>query len=329
VDWKEKNVLITGATGFVGSWLAQNLIDKGSNVIALVRDDLPKSALNFMGVYPKLKAVVNGDISDFGLVKRVFNEYEINCCFHLAAQTIVGVANESPMPTFETNIKGSWNMLEAARMSKTLERIVIASTDKVYGEPMKVPITEDHPLLASYPYDVSKACVDMLSHMYFSTYGLPIGITRCSNIYGGGDLNFSRIVPGTVKSVIFNESPIIRSDGTPIRDYIYVLDAVNAYIVLAENLDKNGVKGNAFNFGAAVPIRVLDLVNKIIQISGKNLKPTILGQGKMKAEIDAQYLSSKKSESLLGWKPRISIEEGLKKTIEWYNNFFKTYRESS
>jgi CDP-glucose 4,6-dehydratase len=324
MNWEGRNVLITGANGFVGSWLAESLINKKANVIALIRDYVPSSTLNYMGISQKLKAIVNGDITDFFSVKRVFNEYEIDTCFHLAAQTIVGVANRSPIPTFETNIKGTWNILEAALNSKTIERIVIASTDKVYGEPIKLPIKEDHPLLATYPYDASKACADIISHTYFKTYGLPVGITRCCNIYGGGDLNFSRIVPDTVRSIIFNKNPIIRSDGTPVRDFIFVADVVEAYLYLAENLERKDVKGEAFNFGSNSPIKILDLVNKVIEISGKKLKPTILGKGKQKGEINVQYLSIEKAEKLLKWKPKVSLEEGLKKTIEWYTNYFSS-----
>jgi len=330
MNWKDKNVLITGASGFVGSWLAKSLVEKKANVIALVRDHVPDSPLIYMDIYPQLKAVVDGDIIDHDTVNRVFNEYDIDTCFHLAAQTIVGAANREPIPTFQTNIKGTWNILDVALKSEILEKIVIASTDKVYGEPIKLPITEEHPLSAIYPYDASKACVEMLTRTYFETYGLPIAITRCCNIYGGGDLNFSRIIPDTIRSIIFNKSPIIRSDGTPVRDFIYITDVVNAYITLAENLDKKNVKGEAFNFGSNSPVKILDLVNKIIKISGKNLKAVIKGKGKPKGEISEQYLSIEKADKILKWKPEVPLEMGLKKTIEWYENFFaKTSKESS
>jgi len=322
MDWKGKNVLVTGASGFVGSWLAKSLVEKKANVIALVRDHVPDSPLIYMGTYPKLKAVVDGDIINYHSVNRVFNEYDIDTCFHLAAQTIVGAANRSPLPTFGTNIKGTWNILEVALKSDTLERIIIASTDKAYGEPLKLPITEDHRLLATYPYDASKACVEILTHTYFKTYGLPVGITRCCNIYGGGDLNFSRIVPDTIRSIIFNKNPIIRSDGTPVRDFIYITDVVDAYIKLVENLDKKNVKGEAFNFGSNSPIKILDLVDKMIKISGKDLKPVIKGKGKLKGEISVQYLSIEKAKKILKWKPKIPLETGLKKTIKWYKDFF-------
>lgn len=322
VEWKDKNVLITGATGFVGSWLTKALIERGANVIVFVRDYVPATPLKYMGVYDNVGAAASGDITDYNSIRRVFNEYEIDTCFHLAAQTIVGVANRSPVPTFETNIKGTWNILEAARNSETIKRVVVASTDKVYGEPKELPITEQHPLLAAYPYDASKACVERLCGVFATTYGLPISITRCCNIYGGGDLNFSRVIPGTIRSVFFNERPIIRSDGSPVRDFIHVDDVVSAYIILAESLEKEGVLGEAFNFGSNAPIDVLSLVKKIIDISGKNLEPEILGKGTPKAEISRQYLSNVKANRILGWEPRIGLEEGLKKTIEWYATFF-------
>jgi CDP-glucose 4,6-dehydratase len=322
MDWEGKNVLVTGAGGFVGSWLSESLIEKQANVVALLKDDAPDILLRYSGIYSKLKAVIKGDIIDSSIIKKVFADYDIDTCFHLAAQAIVGIANSSPIPTFETNIMGTWNILETARVAESVERVVVASSDKCYGEPIKLPITEDHPLIASYPYDASKACADILSRTYAKTYGLPIGVTRCCNIYGGGDINFSRIVPDSVHSVLLNKNPIIRSDGTPVRDFIFIADAVSAYLILAENLEKNGIKGEAFNFGSNSPITILNLVNKIIRISEKNLKPEIIGKNKPEAEIDAQYLSSEKAEKLLNWRPKVSLENGLKETIRWYSDFF-------
>lgn len=324
VEWKDKNVLITGATGFVGSWLTKALVERGANVIIFVRDHVPATPLKYMGIYNKVGAAASGDITVYNSIRRVFNEYEIDTCFHLAAQTIVGVANRSPVPTFETNIKGTWNILEAARNSETIKRVVVASTDKVYGEPKELPITEQHPLLAAYPYDASKACMERLCGVFVATYGLPIVITRCCNIYGGGDLNFSRIIPGTIRSVLFNERPIIRSDGSPVRDFIHVDDVVSAYITSADSLAKEGVLGEAFNFGSNAPIDVLSLVKKIIEISGKALEPEILGKGAPKAEISRQYLSNEKANRILGWEPRVGLEEGLRRTIEWYATFFNS-----
>jgi CDP-glucose 4,6-dehydratase len=324
MNWEGKNVLITGGSGFVGSNLTNTLVENGANVIVLLKSGIPDVVLNYLNVVPKLKAVVAGDITKFDSTKKIFSDYEIDTCFHLAAQPIVGIANQSPIPTFETNIIGTWNILEIARTLESMERVVVASSDKCYGDPIKLPITEDHCLLASYPYDASKACADILTRVYYKTYGMGVGVTRCCNIYGGGDLNFSRIFPDSVKSVIINKNPVIRSDGTPIRDYIYITDVVSAYMTLAENLDRKEIKGEAFNFGSNSPITVLDLVKKIIQVSGKDLQPEVLGKNKPKAEIDAQYLSSEKAKKMLNWSPKVKIEDGIKGTINWYLEFFKS-----
>jgi len=323
MDWKNRNVLITGVTGFVGTWLAKDLVERGANVVGFVRDEIPNMPLRTMGVYDKLFAAPKGDLVDYKSVKRVFSEYEIDTCFHLAAQPIVTIANKNPTWTFEVNIKGSWNVLEAARTSEKIKAVIIASTDKVYGEPIKLPITEDHPLLAEYPYDASKACMERLARTFFTTYGLPAAITRCCNIYGGGDLNFSRIINGTIKAMIMDQNPVIRSDGTPVRDFIFVKDAANAYVILAEQIEKEGVKGQAFNFASNAPINMLDLVKKIIEVSGRtNLKPDVQGTKKPDAEIDEQYLSSEKAERVLGWQPQFNLEAGLKETIKWYEDYF-------
>jgi len=323
MDWKSSNVLITGATGFVGTWLAKALAERGANVIAFVRDEIPNAPIRTMDIFGKLGAAVPGDITDYASVKRVFAEYDIDTVFHLAAQTIVGVAKESPTTTFDVNIRGTWNMLEAARTSGKVKRMVVASTDKVYGEPIKLPINEDHPLLASYPYDASKVAVEALTRTYAMTYGLPVAITRCCNIYGGGDMNFSRIIPGTIKSVIEGTNPVIRSDGTPVRDFIHVDDAVAAYITLAEHIGQPGINGQAFNFGSSAPINMLDLTKKIIEASGRTqLKPDVQGTRKPDAEIDRQYLSAAKAEQMLGWKPQVKLEAGLKGTIAWYEDYF-------
>jgi len=323
MDWKNGNVLITGATGFVGTWLAKALIDRGANVIAFVRDEIPNAPVRTMGIFEKIGAIVPGDITDYASVKRVFAEYDIDTVFHLAAQTLVGVAKESPTTTFDVNIRGTWNILEAARTSGKVKRMVVASTDKVYGEPIKLPITEDHPLLASYPYDASKVAVEALARTYAVTYEQSVAITRCCNIYGGGDMNFSRIIPGTIKSVLDGQNPVIRSDGTPVRDFIHVDDAVSAYLTLAEQIGKQGVTGEAFNFGSNAPINMLDLTKKIIEASGRTqLKPDVQGTRKPDAEIDRQYLSAAKAERMLGWKPQVKLEAGLKDTIAWYEDYF-------
>lgn len=322
--WKNKNVFITGCTGILGSWLTIRLVEEGANVIGLVRDLVPKSNLNWSGFHTKIN-IVRGSVTDYETVLRALNEYEIDTCFHLAAQTIVTIANRSPASTFESNIKGTWVLLEALRQIKTVERIVVASSDKAYGEHKVLPYTEDQPLTGSYPYDVSKSCTDLIAQSYYHYYGLPVGISRCGNIYGGGDLNFNRIVPGAIRSICFEEDPIIRSDGLPQRDYIYVKDVVNSYLLLAARLDDEKIRGEAFNFSHNDPLNVLDLTRLIIECSGKtHLKPKVLGEGNPKGEIERQYLSSKKAKKLLDWKPTYSLEEGLKETIAWYNKFFET-----
>lgn len=321
--WKGRNVFITGATGFIGSWLTGTLVEKGAHVVILVRDEHPKEkSPHLEESYSKLSGIVWGDITNYGVIERIFNEYEIDTCFHLAAQAIVGVANRAPLSTFESNIKGTWNILEVARNSQMLKRLVIASSDKAYGEHEGLPYTEEYHLNAIHPYDTSKACADMLAHTYFHTYGLSVAITRCANTYGGGDLNFSRIIPDTIRSVLQGKNPVIRSDGTPVRDYLYVLDAVNAYLTLAEKMDSEEVRGQVFNFGTESPVTVLDLVNTIIRISGRtSLKPVVAGKGKTRGEIQKQYLSIEKAKRMLGWTPKYSLEKGLEETIKWYENF--------
>ena len=313
--WHSRNVFITGSTGILGSWLTNELINKGANIVALVRDDVHSSNIHSLNLLKKITRV-NGNVEDFGLILRSVNEYEIDTIFHLGAQTIVGTANRSPLPTFETNIKGTWNILESARQLDT-KRVIIASSDKAYGSHEKLPYIEDAKLAGSHPYDVSKSCADLIAQAYYKTYGLPIAITRCGNIYGGGDLNFSRIIPGTIKFLIENQSPIIRSDGKFIRDYFYIKDAVKAYLLLAEKLYENGVTGEAFNFGTESPIDVISVVGEIIRISRKNhIRPKILNEAQN--EIRNQYLSCEKARRLLNWMPDYTLIDGLKETYEWY-----------
>ena len=269
--------------------------------------------------------MVNGCLEDYSLIERTLNEYEMDTIFHLGAQTIVGSANRSPIGTFESNIKGTWNLLEAARSSKLIERIIIASSDKAYGEQEKLPYTEDMPLKGRHVYDVSKSCADLVAQSYYYTYGLPIGITRCGNFYGGGDLNFNRLIPGTTKSVLNNERPVIRSDGKYIRDYIYILDAVEAYLLLAEKLDNPAIRGT-FNFSNESQVTVLDVVKMILKLMNReDLEPLILNEAK--GEIKHQYLSAGKAREMLGWKPKYDLEKGLKETIEWYKKFFEEQKK--
>jgi CDP-glucose 4,6-dehydratase len=323
--WRDKNVFVTGATGILGSWMTMKLVKGGANVVCLIRDWVPESNLILSGYIDKVN-IVRGEIENYLLLLRCLNEYEIEVVFNLGAQPIVGTANRSPISTFEANIKGTWNIMEACRNISTVKQIVVASSDKAYGEQKILPYTEDAPLTGRHPYDVSKSCADLIAQSYYHTFKLPVGITRCGNFYGGGDLNWNRIIPGTIRSVIKNENPIIRSDGTPVRDYIYIEDVVEAYITVGENLVRDEIKGQAFNFGMNNPISVLDITRKIIDIAGAaHLTPRIMSERKIQGEIDKQYLSSEKAEKMLGWKPRFTLEQGLEKALSWYKEFFEKH----
>lgn len=317
--WRDRNVFVTGSTGFLGSWLTQAMVEKNAHVVALVRDTVPESQLYRFDLLDRL-TIVQGSLEDYSLVNRTIAEYEIDTVFHLAAQAIVGVANRNPLSTFESNIRGTWHVLEACRQNPTVERIVIASSDKAYGNQKDLPYDEDFPLQGSHPYDVSKSCADLIAATYHNTYNLPVAITRCGNLFGGGDLNFNRIVPGTIRSVFHGERPIIRSDGSPLRDYIYVKDAVDAYILLAASLDDPSLHGQAFNFGTAKPLSVLELTNTILKLMEReDLEPRVLNEAH--GEILHQYLSSDKAHRLLGWSPAASIDSGLLEAIGWYRDF--------
>ena len=323
--WKDQNVFVTGCTGLLGSWLTKALVEKGANVTGLIRDLVPKSNLNWSGFNDKIN-IVRGEVEDYLLLERITNEYEIKTVFHLAAQTIVSIANRNPISTFRTNIMGTCNLLEACRRNSRVERIILASSDKAYGEQEKLPYIEKTPLQGTHPYDVSKSCADLISLAYYKTYGLPVCITRCGNFYGGGDLNFNRIIPGTIRSVLKEERPVIRSDGSYIRDYIYILDAVEAYLLLAERMDDKGIQGEAFNFSNEIQITVLELVQKILNLMDREeLQPKVLNT--VKGEIGHQYLSAKKARDILGWRPRYDLEEGLRETIIWYRDFLKSGRD--
>ena len=315
--WSGKRVLVTGANGFIGRSLTQTLIERGAEVVILVRDEHPQAFRLFAETHSKLAAVVRGDVLDLPLLTRIFNSYGVEVAFHLAAQAIVPISNRSPLMTLEPNIRGTWNVLEAARNAARIEALVVASSDKAYGEPTELPITEDHPLLASNPYDVSKACADLLSRAYGKTYGLPLSVTRCSNVYGGGDLNFSRIVPSTIRALVLGQRPAIRSDGRPVRDYMYISDAVSAYMRLAENSARSDIRCRAFNFGTEKPTAVVDVVRALIAISGRELEPVI--ENTASNEIVAQYVSCKAARELLGWQARIPLKDGLIRTFEWYS----------
>ncbi len=317
-SWKNKVIFITGANGFLGSHLVSQALADKARVIALTKEEIPFSLFSIEKLNKRVE-LIKGDLKDSRLINTVFKENKIGLCLHIAAQAIVGIANKSPIGTLETNIEGTWNILEAARVYGA-GAVVVASSDKAYGEHKKLPYTEDASLLALHPYDASKACADILSRTYAHTYNLPVAVTRCANIYGPGDFNFSRIIPDTMRSVINAQNPVIRSDGTPLRDYIYIKDVVNAYYTLAGKLYLRKTRfGEAFNFGTGRPISVLNLVRAIINLSGKNnLSPLILGRGKTRGEIDKQYLSSKKAKRLLGWSTEYSLQEGLEETYKWY-----------
>jgi CDP-glucose 4,6-dehydratase len=315
--WAGRRVFITGATGLLGSWLAEELVCLGAQVTCLVRDWVPASRLVAARVLDRVN-VVHGDLEDFTLLLRALNEYETDTVFHLGAQTIVGTAARSALSTFEANIRGTWNLLEACRACSALvRRVIVASSDKAYGPQDRLPYTEDMPLLGHYPYDVSKACADMIALAYFHTYGVPVAITRCGNLYGGGDLNFNRLIPGSIRSALLGEPPIIRSDGTCIRDYFYVKDAVGAYLRLAEQLADDHCAGQAFNFGTETPASVLEVVRLILRLCGKDdLQPRVLNEASR--EIHAQYLDCSKARRTLGWTATHSLEAGLLETIGWY-----------
>ena len=319
MNWKGMNVLVTGADGFIGSHVAKTLIDKGAEVTTIVRDIKKTSNIDILNIKKKIN-IMHGNLINFEHCERALNEYDIEFCFHIAAQTIVRRANRSPLSTFESNIKGTWNILEACRISKTIKGLIIASSDKAYGQQKKLPYREDSPLNGYFPYDASKVCAEILARCYFMSYKLPLAITRNANTYGPADMNLSRIIPDTITRLIGNEQPVIRSDGTPERDYMYIKDAVNAYLTIAENLHRKDVLGEAFNFGTNKPISVLKLYKKIIKLMVKNIKPKILGEAKN--EIDKQYLDSSKAKRILKWEPKYNLDSGLRETIDWYKKYF-------
>ncbi len=317
--WLDRPVLVTGATGLVGSWLCSALKAQGANIVCIVRDWVPRTELVLSGTLEGV-TVVRGDIADQELMERTLNEYEIDTVIHLAAQTIVGVANRNPPSTFESNIRGTWSLLEACRRSPLIRQIVIASSDKAYGDQEILPYTEETPLQGKHPYDVSKSCADLIAQSYAHTYGMPIIISRCGNFYGGGDLNWNRIVPGTIRSILRGNRPIIRSDGQLIRDYLYVEDGANAYMHLAEKLASNSsLRGQAFNFSTETPMSVLELVRHLLRLMQSNLEPEI--QNTATNEIAKQFLNAAKARSVLGWQPLFTLDAGLEKTISWYRSF--------
>jgi CDP-glucose 4,6-dehydratase len=322
--WRDRPTFVTGGTGLVGSWLVQRLVEAGADVVCLVRDWVPQSELVRSGHIDKVK-VVRGDILDRDLMERILGEFEIDTVFHLAAQTIVTIANRNPISTFESNIAGTWNVLEACRRSPKVRQIVMASSDKAYGDQETLPYDENTPLQGVHPYDVSKSAADLIAKTYAVSYDLPVAITRCGNFYGGGDLNWNRIIPGTIRSIVRGEAPVIRSDGKYIRDYFFVEDGAAAYMLLAERLSAHPeLRGEAFNFSNELQVTVLDIVQSVLKLMRSELQPIVLNQ--TSNEILHQYLSAEKARRLLDWHPLFTLESGLKKTIEWYREFFNHER---
>ena len=321
LNWSQRRVFVTGATGIVGSSLCRWLVDQGAYVAALVMDDDPQSDLMRSGTIKEI-AVVSGRLEERDVVERGILQHETDVVFHLGAQTLVGPAHHAPRATFEANIAGTWNLLEACRLhSQLVERVVIASSDKAYGE-QNLPYTEDMPLEGRHPYEVSKSCTDLISTCYAETYGVPVTIARCGNIYGAGDLNWSRIVPGTFRSLLRDEQPILRSDGTFLRDYIHVDDVVGSYIALADHCTKDGVRGQGFNFSNEQPLSVMDIYRACCVAAGKpNVEPKILN--KAEGEIKDQYLNAAKARDELGWTSSVSLESGLARAYAWYADFFE------
>ena len=314
-------VLVTGAQGFVGSWLAERLLDRGARVVVPRRDEPADSRFHTEGIEERCDVVL-ADLTDHGAMLRILNEYEVTTVFHLGAQTIVGKANRSPLSTWESNVRGTYTLLEACRsaaaVSVPVERIVVASSDKAYGDPEELPYREDTPLLARYPYDVSKACTDLIARSYAVTYELPVAVSRLANVYGGGDMNFSRLVPDTARALAEGRRPVVRSDGSPERDWIYVEDAVDAYLRMAESLNRPELRGRAWNVGSGEAVSVLDLVSTLIRVSGKDLEPDVQGVGTPKGEIDRQMLDASAIRDELGWERRFDLERGLAETWGWY-----------
>lgn len=317
--WKQRRVFVTGGTGLLGSHMIAELLRQGAEVVCLVRDWVPESEAHTSGSLARCR-VVRGELEDYQLTLRALNEYEIDTIFHLGAQTIVGTASRSPLSTFESNVRGTWVLLEAARQLKAIQRVIVASSDKAYGEHEVLPYTEDAPLAGRFPYDASKSCADIISLSYFHSFRLPVAVTRCGNLYGGGDLNFNRLIPGTIRSALKNESPVIRSDGSFVRDYFYVRDAVTAYMMLAERVPEDGFVGEAFNFGTEEPMSVIAMASRILESMDRSSLPlTILNQATN--EIPRQYLDCTKARRRMGWEPRWTLEASLAETVKWYREW--------
>src|SRR4051794_5792585 len=321
MNWSGTTVLVTGAQGFIGSWLAERLVNAGSEVVVLRRDYDPGSRFHSEGIEDRC-TVVHADVLDYESLLRVIHQYRFDAVFHLAAQALVGIANRSPLATYESNVRGTYTLLEAIRaagvVGDRVERVVVASSDKAYGDVDRLPYREDQPLEPTYPYDVSKACADLIGRSYATTFDMPIAVTRLANVYGGGDMNFTRIVPDTARSLVEGRRPVLRSDGTPERDFIFVEDAVDAYLAVAESLDRPELRGRAWNAGAGKAVPVLEIVKQLVAASGKEIEPEIQGDGTPFGEIDRQFLDSSAIQETLGWRPKWELDRGLSETYGWY-----------
>lgn len=318
-SWKDKKVLVTGATGFIGSNLVRELLKKDARVFALIHGNVSHENQRFSSSEKKKIRFVEADIRDYEALEKIFTKNKIDTCFHLAAQPIVMTAFESPLPTFDVNIRGTINILESSRCSKYLKRLVVASTTHVYGNNRELPYIESFSAKPSRPYETSKACADMLAQTYYYTYGLPVAMTRMTNTYGPGDSNFSRLVPKVMKAVAEGKNPEIIG-GTAVRDYLYVKDAVSGYLALAENVSRREIRGEAFNFGSGQIFSVAEVAQKIMKASGKkNLKLKVHAEIELRKEVDKQYVSTEKAKALLGWSPKYSLDQGLKETYAWYS----------
>jgi len=318
--WQGRSVLVTGATGIVGSWLVKDLLADGARVVALVYERDPRSELVRSGDLERIESV-DGALEELDVLERALREHEFDTVFHLGAQTLVETAREDPLTTWETNVRGTYNLLEACRRhAPRMERIVVASSDKAYGDAELLPYTEESPLAGRSPYEASKACADVIAQSYHTTYGLPVAVARCGNVYGGGDFNWSRIVPGTIRSLLEGQRPIVRSDGTYRRDYLYVRDVARAYLDLGAAVGRDGVAGEAFNFGHERPITVLEVVDEIKRLMGReDVEPIV--EDRAVGEIRDQWLSATKAHAVLGWSPHYDLETGLAETIDWYRKY--------